>query len=407
VVFSVFSIYDGKKYLRVVDEFAALSMATVIASISTAGILYFSYRNVSRALFLLFAVLVYILFLSWRVLARLFFRVAKERLSGQRRVLVVGTGPLGERVGEQISNGKNENLSLVGFVDDNYIPDNKAMALLGGCETIRDIVLKRDITDVVIALPHSLYHQLGRIVEQLDDAPVRIWIALGFFDLALYRTAIEDFVGVPMLDLRASAIDDYQRLIKRGFDLLLGTLLLLVTLPITGLVALLVFWDDGGPVLFRQQRVGENGRLFEMYKFRTMIKSADKLQNQIVKRDELGNTIHKSKNDPRVTRIGGLLRRYSLDELPQFFNVVRGDMSLVGPRPELPYLVEKYQPWQRKRFAVPPGLTGWWQISGRSERAMHLHTEDDLYYINNYSLWLDIQILLRTVWVVLLGRGAY
>ena len=127
----------------------------------------------------------------------------------------------------------------------------------------------------------------------------------------------------------------------------------------------------------------------------------------MTKRDNVGNEIHKSRNDPRVTRIGGLLRRFSLDELPQFLNVLRGEMSLVGPRPELPYLVEKYEAWQRKRFAVPPGITGWWQVSGRSDKPMHLNTEDDLYYINNYSVWMDLQILARTLWIVLLGKGAY
>jgi len=237
--------------------------------------------------------------------------------------------------------------------------------------------------------------------------PVGVWIALGFFDLALYRTDIDDFAGIPMLDLRASAIDDYQRMIKRAFDIFFVVIALLPALPLMMLSALLIFLEDGAPVLFRQKRVGENGRLFKMLKFRTMIKNAEQLQAQMEKRDADGNLIHKTKDDPRVTRVGHLLRRLSLDELPQLFNILAGTMSLVGPRPEMPYLVEKYQPWQRKRFAVPPGLTGWWQVNGRSDKPMHLHTEDDLYYIQNYSIWLDVQILVRTGWAVLFGKGAY
>jgi exopolysaccharide biosynthesis polyprenyl glycosylphosphotransferase len=407
LVFSIFAVYDGKKYLRAVDEFAALSLATLIASISAAGILYLSYRQVSRALFLFFVILVYSLFLSWRVIARLYFRIKKDRLNGSRRVLVVGVGPLGQRVGQQIRQSEVEDLSLVGFIDDSYKPVEDTTVVLGDNDAVYDVVFQKNITDVVIALPHSAYHQLGKIVQRLENVPVRIWIALGFFDLALYRTTIEDFVGIPMLDLRASAIDDYQLLVKRGFDLTLGLLTLLLTLPVMGLIALLILLDDGWPVIFKQKRVGENGKLFEMYKFRTMVRNAEQLQVQVTKRNEDGNEIHKSKNDPRVTRIGGFLRRFSLDELPQFFNVLRGDMSLVGPRPELPYLVEKYQSWQRKRFAVPPGITGWWQVSGRSDKPMHLNTEDDLYYISNYSVWLDLQILVRTLWAVLLGKGAY
>jgi exopolysaccharide biosynthesis polyprenyl glycosylphosphotransferase len=210
-----------------------------------------------------------------------------------------------------------------------------------------------------------------------------------------------------MLDLRASAIDDYQRMIKRAFDISVGLVALLPALPLMAFSALMIYLEDGAPILFRQKRVGENGRLFDMLKFRTMVRNAEQLQVQVEKRDSEGHLIHKVKDYPRVTRVGRLLRRFSLDELPQLFQVLTGTMSLVGPRPEMPYLVDKYQPWQRKRFAVPPGMTGWWQVSGRSDKPMHLHTEDDLYYIQNYSIWLDIQILVRTVWAVIFGKGAF
>jgi lipopolysaccharide/colanic/teichoic acid biosynthesis glycosyltransferase len=173
------------------------------------------------------------------------------------------------------------------------------------------------------------------------------------------------------------------------------------------LAAFLVYFEDGPPVIFRQKRVGKDGRLFEIYKFRTMVKDAERWHGQIKTRDTHGNPTHKTPQDPRVTRVGRILRRFSVDELPQLFNVLAGTMSLVGPRPELPYLVEKYESWQYQRFAVPPGMTGWWQISGRSDRPMHLHTEDDLYYIQNRSIWLDLQIIFRTIWVVIRGKGAY
>jgi len=297
--------------------------------------------------------------------------------------------------------------AIIGFVDDNPEMVEQSGQLLGNSDSIRELVNTQGASDVVIALPHSEYHQMSDIVRRLDDMPVQIWVALGFFDLALYNTAIEDFAGIPMLDLRASAIDDYQRMMKRAFDLFFGLLGLIIALPFMAVSALLIVLEDGRPVIFRQKRAGENGRLFDMLKFRTMVKNAEQLQSEVETRDLDGNIIHKSKNDPRITRVGRFLRRFSMDELLQFVNVVRGDMSLVGPRPELPYLVESYHPWQRKRFSVPPGITGWWQVSGRSDKPMHLHTEQDLYYIQNYSIWLDIQILLRTAWVVLIGRGAY
>jgi exopolysaccharide biosynthesis polyprenyl glycosylphosphotransferase len=405
-VFASLSIYDGRKFLRAADELAALFLSMVIASVSSAGILYFSYREVSRALFVVFVAGSFLLCLLWRVLARVYFRTRRESPAVSRRLLVVGKGPLGQSVGRQIRSAPLENLSLVGFVDDGYIdPHNTASP--DKSKELGALIRRHSVTDVVIALPYSSYHQMAEIVSYLEHLPVGVWIALGFFDLALYRTDIENFAGIPMLDLRASAIDDYQRMIKRAFDISVGLVALLPALPLMAFSALMIYLEDGAPILFRQKRVGENGRLFDMLKFRTMVRNAEQLQVQVEKRDSEGHLIHKVKDDPRVTRVGRLLRRFSLDELPQLFQVLTGTMSLVGPRPEMPYLVDKYQPWQRKRFAVPPGMTGWWQVSGRSDKPMHLHTEDDLYYIQNYSIWLDIQILVRTVWAVIFGKGAF
>jgi lipopolysaccharide/colanic/teichoic acid biosynthesis glycosyltransferase len=138
-----------------------------------------------------------------------------------------------------------------------------------------------------------------------------------------------------------------------------------------------------------------------------MVPDAENMRHLVERVDANGDINHKSPDDPRVTRLGRILRHLSLDELPQLINVIKGEMSMVGPRPELPYLVENYKHWQRRRLTVPPGITGWWQINGRSERAMHLHTEDDIYYVENYSIWLDLRILIRTIWVVLIGKGSY
>jgi len=194
---------------------------------------------------------------------------------------------------------------------------------------------------------------------------------------------------------------------KRLFDLFFGLVALILALPLMALSVLMVYLEDGPPVIFRQTRVGKDGNLFVMFKIRTMVKNAEQLHSRVEKRDSDGNLIHKMKDDPRVTRIGRVLRRFSLDELPQLFNVLGGTMSLVGPRPEIPSLAEKYEPWQRQRLDVLPGMTGWWQINSRNHQPMYLHIEDDLYYIQNYSIWLDLQIIARTIWIVLIGEGAY
>ncbi|MCC7208970.1 MAG: sugar transferase, partial [Anaerolineae bacterium] len=194
-----------------------------------------------------------------------------------------------------------------------------------------------------------------------------------------------------------SGLTPQQRAMKRAMDILLTSLALVFALPIMAIVALAIKLDSPGPILFKQRRVGEGGRLFYVYKFRSMVANAEALQAKVNQTDEHGNVIHKSKHDPRVTRVGRIIRKTSLDELPQLFNVLEGTMSLVGPRPELPWLVEQYQPWQRKRFLVPQGITGWWQVNGRSEKPCHLSTEQDLWYIEHYSVWLDIIVLLKTI----------
>jgi exopolysaccharide biosynthesis polyprenyl glycosylphosphotransferase len=209
--------------------------------------------------------------------------------------------------------------------------------------------------------------------------------------------------------LREPAIDGLDRLIKRLFDLAVSGLLLLVLSPLMLGIVLLIKLDSPGPVLFRQRRVGEGGRLFWMLKFRSMVEGAEKKETGLLQNTIEGRPLFaKTPYDPRITRVGRLLRRTSLDELPQLLNVLRGEMSLVGPRPELPWLVELYEPWQRKRFAVPQGITGWWQVNGRMNRAdPGQRLEDDLFYIRNYSLWLDLRILWKTIKAVVQGEGAY
>ena len=402
-----FSLYDGKKFIRAVDEFAVLSLASCLAAISLAGVLYFSYRDFSRAQFFLFVAVSYICLVVWRVVARFAFRARQRNLSAViRQVLVVGTGPIARMVESRIRDVPEAGMSLLGFVDDEPA-EAFGGALLGRITDLQGIVAQRGVTDVIIALPPHFYGQIRAAVSCLNETPVQVWIALGFFDLALYRTVTEDFAGLPLLDLRAAALDDYERTVKRAFDLAFGAAALILAAPFLALAAVLILCFDGRPIFYMHNRVGENGRLFRMYKFRTMIVNADRMRPLAEARDTQGHLVHKARDDPRITSLGRILRRFSIDELPQLLNVLRGEMSLVGPRPELPRVVQEYQPWQRQRLAVPPGITGWWQVTGRSEKLMHLHTEDDLYYLRNYSIWLDLQIIMRTLWVVVIGRGAF
>jgi exopolysaccharide biosynthesis polyprenyl glycosylphosphotransferase len=406
-VFMLFSIYDGRKHLRAISELGTTVIASLLVAVTLAGILYLSFRNTSRLLFLVFVVVTLAFMLLWRILARIYFRLRHEHLEVSRRVLVAGAGPVGRQVQAQIQRAGVRHLSLVGFLDDDPQKQSTMADVRGPLDHARGIIDELRITDLVIALPQRAHERTDRLVQELIDLSVNIWVIPDYFHLALHHAQVEDFAGIPMLDLRAPALTDYQRLVKRTFDLVLAALCSIIAFPLMGLVALAILIGDGWPVLFRQTRVGENGRIFEIYKFRTMVRNAEELRHLVEVTDEDGQVIHKVRDDPRVTRTGRFMRRFSLDELPQLLNILSGKMSLVGPRPELPHLVDRYEPWQRTRLAVPPGLTGWWQIHGRSDRPMHLNTEDDLYYVQNYSIWLDIQILAQTFWRVIFGSGAF
>jgi len=401
------SLYDPRKNYKAIDEFQTLTITLGVFWLAVAGVLYFSFRDTSRVLILYAVGINGILSLLWRVVVRVGFRVQQRHLAGETRVLIVGAGTVGSRVAEMIESYDWAGLRLAGYLDDDPQKRLANRSVLGTLDDIQRVVRERRVNDVVLALPPDAHERLNTVVSRLHELPVNVRIIPDYFSLALYRATVDDFGGIPMINLRDPALNDYQRLVKRMFDLVAGTVIILLALPLMLLVALAIVVDSRGPVLFRQKRVGENGRLFDMYKFRSMVVDAERLQKQVLQVDEEGHIIHKVKDDPRVTRVGRFIRRWSLDELPQFFNVLKGDISLVGPRPEMPWLVDEYALWQRKRFAVPQGITGWWQVNGRADKAMHLHTDEDLYYIQNYSLWLDIFILLKTPWAVLRGKGAF
>jgi exopolysaccharide biosynthesis polyprenyl glycosylphosphotransferase len=412
LVFLLLSVYDPKRNLRLFDEMQSVSVAVLVATLALAGALYLSFRDVPRLLFLYFSAIDLGLLTAARFLLYAVSRLARRSGEGRRSVLIAGAGDVGRNVALKLQQQDWTGLQIIGFVDDD--PEKRARSIegipvLGTLKDAPRIVEDKGVREVIFALPLAAHQELANIVVDLQRLPVIVRVVPDFFNLAFSRVAItvDDLGGIPLLNLRASAIEGFPRLVKRAFDLMGAVLLTTLLSPLMLLAAILIKLDSRGPVIFTQTRIGENCQPFSVYKFRSMVPDAESKLKDVAIETEDGSLIHKTKDDPRVTRVGRTLRRWSIDELPQLFNVIKGDMSLVGPRPELPLLVERYEPWQRKRFAVPPGMTGWWQISGRSERPMHLHVEDDLFYIQNYSLLLDLQILWKTAGVVLRRRGAF
>jgi exopolysaccharide biosynthesis polyprenyl glycosylphosphotransferase len=405
IVLSLTTTYNthARSHDRLSTELRSLLLGVGLALMVLAGALYFSYRQVPRRQFFYFGLIDFSLLALVRLVAYLC-----RRNGHVPRLLVAGAGKIGQEIGQQIH--RHKDWQLIGFLDDDPAKVGTQIAkapVLDTLDKLEQVVRSQKIDTVIFALPLCAHKRLMTLVLDLEKLPVEASVVPDYFDLAFFRTQIDDSLGLPIIRLRASAIEGNLRLAKRLLDLTIAIPMVMLCLPFLPIVALIIRLDSPGPALFRQSRVGENCHTFHIWKLRTMVQNADELLPKVIQETSNGQIIHKHPDDPRITRVGRFLRRFSLDEFPQLWNVLKGEMSLVGPRPELPWLVERYEGWQRKRFAVPAGITGWWQVSGRSDRPMHLHVEDDLYYIHNYSIWLDLRILWRTIGTVVSRKGAY
>ncbi len=416
LAYLVLDVYNPNKGVRWSQEGQQVFMASLLTGLLLAGLLYLSGGHLPRGAFGVQIGIAAALLWSYRIALRLWhrwWRLRQERTHGVNRVLILGAGDIGVNFAREFNNASWPGLELAGFLDDDpawRVPAHEPLdgfGILGTLNHVTGIVTEHRIRSIVIALPRWEYGRIARLISELSELPVNVHVVPDYFDTAFFNFTVDTLGGIPVIGLREPAIDGFQRVVKRIVDLLLGSVLALAALPLLALVAVAIWLEDRGPVFYWTERVGENREPFRMLKLRSMAVGADALQEAVNETDEAGNVIHKQRDDPRVTRVGRFIRRYSLDELPNLWNVLKGEMSLVGPRPELPWLVDKYEPWQLKRFAVPQGMTGWWQVTGRSDKPMHLHTEDDIYYIQNHSLWLDLQIMWRTIAVVVRGRGAY
>ena len=408
MAFFMLSVYTPRAVVRWYDEFRRVILGHSTAALFLAGFFYLTDLALPRSTYGAFIGLTLLLLLSYRIILRLWYRLRQEQLGEISRILVIGAGPSGHELAANLQAQRWLGVEVVGFLDDQLTQPTEpvtGLPLLGRIDEAPILIHRYAINDVVVAAMPRDPHQLTNLITLLFDLAVRVHVAPAYFELAFFGAKVDSWDGIPLITLRNPALDSFQRLLKRLLDIALAALGIVVTLPLMLIVALAIKLEDGGPVLYKADRVGEHGRLFKMFKFRSMAPAAE--QTGAVSLQPLAAALHKRVDDPRVTRVGRWLRRTSVDELPQLFNVLRGEMSMVGPRPELPWLVAQYEPWQRKRLTVPQGMTGWWQVNGRSDNVMHLHTEQDIYYIQNYSLWLDLQILWRTIPAVLRGRGAY
>lgn len=347
-----------------------------------------------------------------RYVSRQFLRILRRRGKYLKTLLIVGGGHRAEQFADLISHRKDLGYRLIGFVDKDEDYHHRHLAnvaeCLGTLDDLPAVVAREAIDDVAIALPiKSHYAEIQKVLSHLEEQGIAVHLLSDFFPRQLARCQSLEFEGEPLLFFHSAPPFSWRTEVKRAVDLVGSIALLILFAPILIVVSILIKLDSPGSVFFVQERMGYNKRRFRMIKFRTMVADAEARMKDIEHLNEKDGAIFKIKNDPRVTKLGRILRKTSLDELPQLFNVLLGDMSLVGPRPlSIRDALRLEDAWQKRRFSVRPGLTCLWQVSGRSNLTFEQWMKLDLEYIDHWSLLLDWQILLKTVPAVLTSRGA-
>jgi exopolysaccharide biosynthesis polyprenyl glycosylphosphotransferase len=370
-------------------------------------------RHLSRSWFVLFSVLAAVLLVAEKVLVRVLARWVRSKGLNYRTVLIVGTGRRATDIARMIVGHKYWGYKILGFVSDGHRLSNgwARYRIYGNVPDMKRILeaheIDEPIDEVVFAVTRKKLDEMKQIFIMCEELGIRTRVAMNIFQNRVARLELEELEGVPFLTFTTTPSNEAQLALKRALDVAVSLLVLALAGPAIGIAALSIRITSPGSVLFKQKRIGLNGRMFTLYKFRTMIEDAHARREEVAHLNEMNGPAFKAKADPRVTPVGRFLRRFSLDEIPQLWNVLKGDMSLVGPRPPIPEEVASYHRWHRRRLSMKPGLTCLWQISGRNDiQDFDSWMKLDLQYIDNWSPSLDFKILLRTIPAVLSGKGA-
>lgn len=336
-------------------------------------------------------------------------RFLRKRGYNYRNILVVGTGPRAKNFIELVHKHSEWGLRIIGLIDAKEERLGKTVCrekVIGLLEDMPEILRKKVVDEVIFIVPRKWLSIIEKSLLACEIQGVKTNIATDFFNMKIARSTSSDIEGIPLMGFKTTVAEEWQLLLKRIFDIMFSVISIIVTFPLFVILVIVIKSLSPGTAIFRQVRSGLNGREFVMYKFRTMVDDAETTRHNLSSFNEMNGPVFKMRNDPRVTKFGRFLRRTSLDELPQLFNIFKGDMSLVGPRPPLPSEVDRYEVWQRRRLSMKPGLTCLWQANGRNNVDFDKWMQMDLEYIDNWSLGLDLKILLKTVPAVLFSIGA-
>jgi len=393
------------------DELTAIINGTTTGIVIMVVLVFVSRPTFySRLIFFYAGALIVVLLSLSRLVKNIWLRHLRRRGIGVARAVIVGAGEVGRTVMRTMVAHPDLGYEIVGFVDDDPAKGTTDIGRfkgLGSLDNLAILVQDEAVDEVIITLPWQYHRKIMAIMAQCERENVRARIVPDLFQMTLSRMSINEMAGIPLIGVKQVRVSPFTRFLKRAVDVAFSFTVLILTAPLMALIALAIKMDSPGPVLFRQGRVGQGGKPFTLYKFRSMMIGAEDQKDVLRDLNEADGPIFKIKDDPRVTRVGRWLRRFSLDELSQFYNVLRGDMSIIGPRPPLPEEVDQYQPWHMRRLDIAPGITGLWQVSGRSELPFDEMALLDIYYVEHWNPALDLKILVRTIPTILFGDGAY
>lgn len=367
------------------------------------------YQFVSRIFISFFAISAFFFVILFRYLIRRLIIFWGQQREDSHYILIIGQNEHARGLAKAIERYKDLGFSLLGFLSPGEVSHEKSLKgypILGAAHDLPSILENRVIDEVIFAVSQEELNQMSNLLLLCEERGITFRVVLNFFPHTISRTHLEEMDGYPLLTFSTTPKSELLFFFCRVVDVAGSLLLLGLLAPLFLLISILIRLDTPGPILYRQTRCGLNGRRFTLYKFRSMVQDAEEKKKGLINFNLMRGPVFKMKNDPRITRVGKILRRLSLDELPQLYNVLKGDMSFVGPRPPLPEEVEKYKGWQRRRLSMKPGITGLWQVSGRNQIDFEDWIKLDLEYIDNWSLWLDLKIILKTIPAVLSGKGA-
>ncbi|OEU77272.1 MAG: UDP-phosphate galactose phosphotransferase [Desulfuromonadales bacterium C00003107] len=406
-------LYSSIRRCSIFDIVSKLFNVHLLGGFLTSSVIYFVDRDqYSRGLYLAFLGTSFLLLSLVKVSVRLVLGFCRRRGVNTRHLLIVGTREKALRLHQLVEQHAAWGLLVAGFVqvgDAPVLDEVEGHKVLGQVDELLTICKSEQIDEVIFCLPKDFIVDAEAYLQDLEELGVTVRMVLDFYDFSFYRRELSFFHDeLPILTYHPKAFEGQQLFVKRTLDIFGALCGLVITTVLFPFIVLSIKFDSPGPIFFGQQRIGENGRSFRCWKFRSMFVDAEERKQELLAQNEMNGAIFKIKNDPRITKVGSFLRKTSLDEFPQFWNVLKGNMSLVGTRPPTPDEVAQYENWHRRRISIKPGITGMWQISGRNK------IEDfdeivrlDLHYIDNWSIWLDILILFKTVKAVLAGSGSY